>query len=539
MQLTVRTKLLGTSMVLAAAAIAIAVVSISETGGQARNIVIAIGMCAVLAGLFASLKVSSEIRKRLAEVQATLESMTDNCATALEGGITAFALSDLSVEVRSATAPIEECGSDEIGIMAATTNRMLARLQSTIESYERARSGLADTVGQVKAAAEGLARAAEQLNDTATQSGAASAQVAQTIGQVAAGASDQARAASQTSIASHDLAEVIERVGEGASGTAARVQDASRALDATTQAIGRAVADSSTMSALGERVNHALAAGEMAVGETAGGMTRIKSSVDATAVKVTELGAKGAQIGAIVETIDDIAEQTNLLALNAAIEAARAGEQGKGFAVVADEVRKLAERSSRATKEIAALIADVQRGTKAAVEAMKAGAGEVETGAELADQAAGALKEIKNAADARDAVLEDMLAAVVEIRTLSAEVVRATDGISEIAAETNTAAAQMGAAANTVGRSVESIAAVSEQNSASAEEVSAATEQMSAQAQEVVASAATLAEMAVALDELVARFRLEASAPVSSGNVIPRRRASDWALSTSGRTRSA
>ena len=539
MQLTVRTKLLGTSMFLAAAAIAIAVVSISETGGQARNIVIAIGMCAVLAGLFASLKVSSEIRKRLAEVQATLESMTDNCATALEGGITAFALSDLSVEVRSATAPIEECGSDEIGIMAATTNRMLARLQSTIESYERARSGLADTVGQVKAAAEGLARAAEQLNDTATQSGAASAQVAQTIGQVAAGASDQARAASQTSIASHDLAEVIERVGEGASGTAARVQDASRALDATTQAIGRAVADSSTMSALGERVNHALAAGEMAVGETAGGMTRIKSSVDATAVKVTELGAKGAQIGAIVETIDDIAEQTNLLALNAAIEAARAGEQGKGFAVVADEVRKLAERSSRATKEIAALIADVQRGTKAAVEAMKAGAGEVETGAELADQAAGALKEIKNAANARDAVLEDMLAAVVEIRTLSAEVVRATDGISEIAAETNTAAAQMGAAANTVGRSVESIAAVSEQNSASAEEVSAATEQMSAQAQEVVASAATLAEMAVALDELVARFRLEASAPVSSGNVIPRRRASDWALSTSGRTRSA
>jgi methyl-accepting chemotaxis protein len=539
MQLTVRTKLLGTSMFLAAAAMAIAVVSISETGGQTRNLVIAIGLCAVLAGLFVSLKVSAQIRKGLAEVQATLESMTDNCATTLEGGITAFARSDLSVEVRSATAPIEHCGSDEIGVIAATTNRMLARLQSTIESYESARSGLADTVGQVKAAAEGLARAADQLNDTATQSGAASAQVAQTIGQVAAGASDQARAASQTSIASHNLAEIIERVGEGAAGTGTRVQDASRALGATTQAIGRAVADSSTMSALGERVKHALAAGEMAVGETAGGMTRIKSSVDATAVKVIELGAKGAQIGAIVETIDDIAEQTNLLALNAAIEAARAGEQGKGFAVVADEVRKLAERSSRATKEIAALIADVQRGTKAAVEAMKAGAGEVETGAELADQAAGALKEIKDAADARDVVLEDMLAAVVEIRTLSAEVVRATDGISEIAAETNTAAAQMGAAADTVGTSVESIAAVSEQNSASAEEVSAATEQMSAQAQEVVASAATLAGMAVALDELVAKFRLEANAPVASGNVIPRRRASDWALSSSGRTRSA
>jgi methyl-accepting chemotaxis protein len=266
----------------------------------------------------------------------------------------------------------------------------------------------------------------------------------------------------------------------------------------------------------------------MAVDETAGGMKRIKFAVEATAARVTELGAKGEQIGAIVETIDDIAEQTNLLALNAAIEAARAGEQGKGFAVVADEVRKLAERSSRATKEIAALIGEVQAGTVAAVEAMQTGAGEVATGAELAEQAADALQEIRNAAAARNVVLEDMLAAVVEIRALSADVVRATDGIAEIASETNAAAAQMGSASDTVAQSVESIAAISQENSASAEEVSAATEQMSAQAQEVVAYAATLAQMAQGLDELVARFRLETGESVAAGNVIPRRRASDW-----------
>ncbi len=198
--------------------------------------------------------------------------------------------------------------------------------------------------------------------------------------------------------------------------------------------------------------------------------------------------------------------------------------------MVADEVRRLAERSSLATKEIADLIGEVQAGTDAAVSAMQAGAGEVETGAELAEQAAGALQEIRDAAEARNAVLEDMLAAVVQIRALSADVVLATDSISEIATETNDAAAQMGSAADTVGQSVESIAAISQENSASAEEVSAATEQMSAQAEEVVASASSLAEMAQGLDELVARFRLSAGDPEITGNVIPRRRASDWQL---------
>ena len=499
-----------------------------STYEQTRLLMIVLLLLAVAAGFAVSSFGARTIAKGAAAVQAMLTSMTDNCATALEAGLGALAQNDLSVEVHPATSPIEKYSSDEIGQTAEVANRMLAKLKATIESYEVARAGLAETVGQVKAAAEALATASDQLNSAATQSGTASTQVAQTISQVAAGASDQARAASQTSDASHDLTQIIEQVGEGAASTRIRVQDASRALDATTQAIGQAMHDSQEMAPLNERVDAAVAAGAMAVDETAGGMKRIKVAVEATAVRVTELGAKGEQIGAIVETIDDIAEQTNLLALNAAIEAARAGEQGKGFAVVADEVRKLAERSSRATKEIADLIGEVQSGTEAAVEAMAAGAVEVATGAELAEQAAGALQEIRNAAAARNVVLEDMLAAVVEIRALSADVVRATDSIAEIASETNAAAAQMGSASDTVAQSVESIAAISQENSASAEEVSAATEQMSAQAEEVVAYAATLAEMAQGLDELVARFRLESGEAVVPGNVIPRRRASDW-----------
>ena len=507
--------------------------------GQANLILLVALLLGGLAGMALAIKLARDITGGVRKVQATLTSMTDNCATALEAGLAALSRNDLTVEVEAVTSPIENYGTDEIGQTAAVTNKMLAKLKATIESYEVARGSLAITVGEVKTAADALSRASDQLNSAATQSGSACSQVAQTIGQVAAGASDQARAANQTSNASHDLTAIIERVGEGAARTKVRVQDVSRALDATTDAIGRAMRDSDGIAPLNAQVDNALGAGAQAVDETALGMKRIKASVDATAARVTELGAKSDQIGAIVETIDDIAEQTNLLALNAAIEAARAGEQGKGFAVVADEVRKLAERSSRATKEIAALIAQVQQGTEAAVKAMAAGAGEVASGAELAEQAAGALEEIKQVAAARNLVLNDILGAVSEIRGLSTQVVAATEGIAVIASDTNAAAAQMGSASDVVAQSVESIAAISEENSASAEEVSAATEQMSAQAEEVVASASALSEMAQGLDELVSRFRIDTSSPATSGNVIPRRRASDWQASAARQADSA
>ncbi|GAB4520991.1 MAG: hypothetical protein Kow0047_32080 [Anaerolineae bacterium] len=238
------------------------------------------------------------------------------------------------------------------------------------------------------------------------------------------------------------------------------------------------------------------------------GMATIKDKVALSAQKVQEMGARSDQIGAIVQTIEDIAEQTNLLALNAAIEAARAGEQGRGFAVVADEVRKLAERSARATKEIADLVASIQHTVSEAVAAMDEGAHEVEAGVQRAHEAGEALNQLLKAAEASNRYGQQAWEATQKMSTLSSGVMSAIENVSAVVEENTASTEQLAASSGTISEAMESVASISEENSAAAEEVSAATEQMSAQAQEVSASAQMLAQIARELQEVISQFRL-------------------------------
>lgn len=233
---------------------------------------------------------------------------------------------------------INQDSNDEIGQLSASFNKMVESLRDVI-------SKVVATSGQVTNAADQLRATSEQMSTGAEQ--------------VVAQASTVATASEEMAATSGDIA-----------------QNCAMAANSSRDA------------------NNAALAGAEVIQATVTGMSRIAERVKGTAVTVEGLGARSDQIGAIVGTIEDIADQTNLLALNAAIEAARAGEQGRGFAVVADEVRALAERTTRATKEISDMIKAIQQETRSAVTAMEEGVREVARGTEDAARSGAALQEI-------------------------------------------------------------------------------------------------------------------------------------------------
>jgi len=197
-----------------------------------------------------------------------------------------------------------------------------------------------------------------------------------------------------------------------------------------------------------QQASAAAVSGARVVDETIAVMNSIAERVRSSAKAVESLGSRSDQIGEIIGTIEDIADQTNLLALNAAIEAARAGEQGRGFAVVADEVRALAERTTRATREIGGMIKAIQQDTKGAVLAMEEGVREVSKGSEKAVDSGRALEKILQQINDVNSQIHQVATAAEEQTATTSEISNNMLQITEVVAKTSKGAHESAAAAD-------------------------------------------------------------------------------------------
>lgn len=309
--------------------------------------------------------------------------------------------------------PIED-GSNVLAVMAS--GDLTARVTNEYKGDHRK---ITDSINQL---GDSLENVLTQINEAVAATASAATQISSSSEEMAAGAQEQSAQSNEIAVAVEEMAKTI--------------------LETTNYATN--AAENS------EKAGKVAKEGGDVMLQTISGMNKIADVVSEAAGTVEALGANSDKIGEIVQVIDDIADQTNLLALNAAIEAARAGEQGRGFAVVADEVRKLAERTTKATKEIADMIKTIQTDTHEAVNSINRGNSEVLSGKELAAKAGKSLEEIISSSN-------NVLSSITQVAAASEEQSTSAEQISKNIESINAVTQQSAAGVQQIARAAEDL----------------------------------------------------------------------------------
>jgi methyl-accepting chemotaxis protein len=380
--------------------------------------------------------------------------------------------------------------SDEVGVLAENFNKMIVHLkQMASVSAAIAEGELSVSVhprSQQDTMAVAFARMTQGLRELVRQVRDSASQVASGAGQMATASDESAKVSVQAASAidevtstMHEMSINVQSVVKNTQVQSSSVSETSASIDEMVTSIQRVADTARLLVEISYRSREEAKSGMSTMDKATEGLNRASQSIQSSAEIIDALGRRADDIGKIIEVIDDLAEQTNLLALNAAIEAARAGEHGLGFAVVAEEVRKLAEKSTQSTKEISDLIEGIQKEAREAVENMDKSTSMVQEGLLLNKDLSLALGKISDVVSEVYKFSQEIGAATTEQSSGSAQIAKATNRLTEITHEINSSVEEQASGAQAVVRAMERMREMVQQSTSSSTDLAATAEQMS------------------------------------------------------------